>query len=654
MKIGISKDISNFIGIKNELIDRGYEVVTFNPRDIGDIIDFTKKERINAYIGLPNQMGNTVKESLSISTSTYLINDYQNVGDKVDQISRNRKPSEEKIWNRYYTDEQLKKTFPEMTKNDFVRSKNIDPNLIALEYFGKKVTYGEYDKKIIEYSKKLETLGLKPGDSVALCLPNTIETMLLVAAMDENGIVCNNIFPLESADRIKGCINMMGSKVAFVLDSRYKDLDKIANKTTLTRAYLVNPFESLPFMKKVMSLKGKLEGNNPKESDFEMFSDFLNLKETDFTRAKYEKNRLSSIQYTSGTTGVPKAVMLTDDTLNARAHQYEQLDVGLEEQMRFLQVIPICGKAYGEFTMHLGLANGVVNVLLPTFDSKKTLKTMVNHNGQGESLPTHVWNDTIEDPKFKKTDMSNFRLISIGAEGATRKNIYIIYYAYKEQGFNKTPILGSGGTELGVTFSTNTNKFNEFGTAGFPLIGNNVKIVDQNGNELPYNHNGRIIYSPVSPCLGYANKDVELKKDDFGIDLGDYGFVNENGNLVVLGRISDLIEINNKKIAPSEIERIIDDCPYVKYVYVVEPKNSDNKIRICYIPFNNVIVNDLDHEVMKYVPEEYKDITEVYRITSVPTASSLKTDRNRLAGDISEFLYKENTKIKKKKLNKRK
>lgn len=102
MKIGISKDISNFIGIKNELIDRGYEVVTFNPRDIGDIIDFTKKERINAYIGLPNQMGNTVKESLSISTSTYLINDYQNVGDKVDQISRNRKPSEEKIWNRYY------------------------------------------------------------------------------------------------------------------------------------------------------------------------------------------------------------------------------------------------------------------------------------------------------------------------------------------------------------------------------------------------------------------------------------------------------------------------------------------------------------------------------------------------------------------------
>ena len=72
MKIGINKDISNFTGIKNELNNRGYEVATFSTSDISDIIDFTKKERINAYVGLPNQMCNIVKESPSISTSTYL------------------------------------------------------------------------------------------------------------------------------------------------------------------------------------------------------------------------------------------------------------------------------------------------------------------------------------------------------------------------------------------------------------------------------------------------------------------------------------------------------------------------------------------------------------------------------------------------------
>ncbi len=649
MKIAINKDVMSFINVKNELINKGYDVIIFDSRKIDNIIDFTKKERINVYVGLPSIMSDEIRNSLSVSTSTYLIEDCKNLESKLEQISKNRRPSEEKIWNRYYTDEQLKKPFPEMTKNDFIRSKNIDPSLVALEYFGKKITYGEYDKKIVEYSKKLETLGIKPGDSVALCLPNTIETMLLIGAMDENAIVCNNIFPLESADKIKECINMMGSKYAFVLDSRYKDLDKIANKTTLTDAYLVSPFESLPIMKKAMDLKGKLEGNNPKESDFKLFKDFLSLKETDFERAKYKKDRLSSIQYTSGTTGVPKAVMLTDDTLNARAHQYEQLDVGLEKQMRFLQVIPICGKAYGEFTMHLGLSNGLVNDLLPTFDSKKLLGTIVKEKGQGVSLPPRSYDNVIESPDFKKTDMSDYKLISLGAENATKKHIELIEEAFKRQGYEKTAILGAGGTELGVTFSTNTHKFNERGTSGFPLIGNNVKIVDEKGNELSYNQNGEVIYSAVSPSIGYANKDIDLKKDDFGIDLGDYGYINENGNLTVLSRTKDLFNVNGKKISSLEIEEMIDKCPYVKYVYAVAPKNSNNKFRICYIPFDNVNVDNLDDVVIEYVPDEFKCLTEVYRITDVPIAASLKSDRERLSGDISDLLYKENTKVKRKK-----
>lgn len=649
MKIAINKDVMSFINVKNELINKGYDVIIFDSSKIDNIIDFTKKERINVYVGLSSIMSDEIRNSLSVSTSTYLIEDCKNLESKLEQISKNRRPSEEKIWNRYYTDEQLKKPFPEMTKNDFIRSKNIDPSLVALEYFGKKITYGEYDKKIVEYSKKLETLGIKPGDSVALCLPNTIETMLLIGAMDENAIVCNNIFPLESADKIKECINMMGSKYAFVLDSRYKDLDKIANKTTLTDAYLVSPFESLPIMKKAMDLKGKLEGNNPKESDFKLFKNFLSLKETDFKRAKYKKDRLSSIQYTSGTTGVPKAVMLTDDTLNARAHQYEQLDVGLEKQMRFLQVIPICGKAYGEFTMHLGLSNGLVNDLLPTFDSKKLLGTIVKEKGQGVSLPPRSYDNVIESPDFKKTDMSDYKLISLGAENATKKHIELIEEAFKRQGYEKTAILGAGGTELGVTFSTNTHKFNERGTSGFPLIGNNVKIVDENGNELSYNQNGEVIYSAVSPSIGYANKDIDLKKDDFGIDLGDYGYINENGNLTVLSRTKDLFNVNGKKISSLEIEEMIDKCPYVKYVYAVAPKNSNNKFRICYIPFDNVNVDNLDDVVIEYVPDEFKCLTEVYRITDVPIAASLKSDRERLSGDISDLLYKENTKVKRKK-----
>lgn len=643
MKIAINYDTlkSKYDVIKNQiemLKAKEYEVSIFCPNMIDDIVDYTKKNKINLYIDLPNNMRELVKDSLSISTSTYVIESDGDFVNKIDDISNNRKPSEEKIWNRNYNDVDLNRPFPEMTKNDFIRSKNIDPNSTALEYFGKQITYGERERKIEEYSMKFETLGIKPGDSIALCLPNTPETVLLMAAMDENGIVCNNIFPLSSAEQIQYCINMMGSKYAFVLDSRYKDLDKIASKTSLNDAFLVNPFESNKLLKGAMGVKSRFEGLNPKESDFKEFKDFEKIVGTPFKKVPYQKNRLSSIQYTSGTKGAPKATMLTDDTFNARAHQYEPLDVGLSSKVRVLQVIPVCGKAFGEFTMHLGLANGTPNILLPTFKPDELLKTIVKYDGQSLSLPPSIWNQIIDDEKFKKCDMSKFGLISIGAEGATEKNIQMIGEAFRKQGFKNTPILGSGATELGVTFSTNTNTHNKMGTSGFPLIGNNLKIVNENNEELTYGQKGKIIYNAVSPSLGYINEDVELKQDDFGIDLGDYGFIDEEGDLTVLGRISDLVEINGKKIAPGEIESMVSKCDKVKYVYVVEPKNSTNKIRICYIGYDSEDSSNYDDEIMAFVPKDYRDLTEIFRISKVPMAPSLKTDRVKLATDISDLI----------------
>ena len=642
MKIAINNEILKNSSIKSQierLGKEGYLIELFSPNNIKDIIEYTKKNNIIIYIGLPKTLVSLVKNSPSISTSTYIINDLSDdFYEEIKKIEKNRKPCKEEIWNRKYDDEQLKSPFPKMSKSDFIRSKNIDGNLTALEYFGIKTSYEEYENDSNEYSKILETLGVKKGDSVDLCLPNTPETMKLMAAINKKGAICNNIFPLSGSEEIGFCSNLMKSKIGFVLDSKYKDLRKIIDKTNLDKVFLVTPFESLPKLKVPYDAIQKLKGFRPNDKGYGTFDDFKNMRTTSFEEPGYEPNRLSSIQYTSGTTGNPKAVLLTDDTYNARAHQYEQLNVGLEEGLRFLQCLPVCGKAYGEFTMHLGLANGANNILVPKFTSDDLVGLIKKYDIQGITMPPIAWLHVIDSPQFKKLDLSNFKLATVGGDGSIAKYIDMIQGSLQKQGFKGTVILGSGGTELGVTFSSNTKDYNEAGTSGYILKGNHCQILNENGEDVGYGERGKIYYDSVNPCIGYANNDVDLNCLGNGIDLGDNAIINENGMLTVTGRRIDEINVNGKMLSPMELEEKINKCPYIKYGYVV--KSNNGKIRICFTVYEDYDDIDIFSELIKYIPDDLVDIVECFRLNNIPETPGLKVDRKRLSGNIDDLLYK--------------
>ena len=546
-------------------------------------------------------------------------------------------PSIDKPWLDYYKNiKQIE--FPKMTKNDYIRSKRIKPNLVALEYFGKKVSYGELDKIIIDYAKKLETLGVKEDDSVALCMPNTIESAELSLAINEKCAVCNNIFPLSNPNEIKYCLNLLNSEIIFILDSKLDDLNQIISETNVKKVFIVTPFESISiinFLYKAITSK-KIEKH--KNIEYYSFKDFKNIQTTNYKKPVYKENRLTSVQYTSGTTGLPKAVALTDDCFNARAYQYEQINVGLEKGLRFLQCLPYCGKAYGEFTMHLGLSNGCCNVLVPKFTSNDLLKLIRKLDIQGLTMPPVAWLHVIDMPEFKKADFSNFKLATVGGDGSIDKYIRMIQTALEKQGFNGQVILGSGGTELGVAFSTNTVDVNIQGTSGPILVGNDCIIKNENNEYCKYNEMGTIYYKPVCPSLGYLN-DCKYNLTNDGIDLGDYGFIDEKGALTVAGRRKDRININGELISPMCLEIEINKCPYVKYGYVVSPKNSEKLIRICYTTYNNQPEN-YNLEILKFVNEMYHEFIEIYKVKFIPETVGLKVDRERLSGNIDDLLVK--------------
>ncbi len=644
------------------LQERGDKLVIKDVVSMPDgIVDYVKRSDIDIIITNNELIISEVFSSLSIGTSTYVISSDLTINNKnaytaydvpelintIDYITKyRRKPSEEKRWNRHYTDEQLRKPFPEMTKNDYIRSKNINPELVSLEYFSNSITYGQRETLITDYASKLEFLGVKPGDSVSLCMPNTTESLLIGQAISEKRAITNNIFPLSSPEEMLHCLNLMKSKIAFIFDAQYKNLRKIIDKTYLDKVYLLTPFESLPYLNYPYNAIQKMKGFRPKDSGYGTFSEFLSLPSKKFIVPMYEKNQLSGVQFTSGTSGLPKAVGETDDMFNARAHQYEQVNVGLGPGLRFAQCLPICGKAYGEFTMHLGLSNGACNVLFPKFSSSDLPKLIKNNKIQGITLPPIAWLHVIDMPEFKKLDLSNFKLATIGGDGAIKKYINMIQAGLEKQGFKGKAILGSGGTELGVTFSTNTFDSNTMGTSGPLMVGNNCVIRNSNGEECDYGQMGAVYYDAVNPSPGYLDGSKYIKTKD-GIDLGDYGFIDTNGNLTVAGRRSDMIEVCGELISPMKLEEIINYCPFVKYGYVVRSQTPGKKIRICYTTYEDCIGVNVDDEVFHSVPSNLRSITEIFRVTMIPETSGLKVDRAKLAGDISEILYIENSKKKK-------
>lgn len=640
MKIAINKALNLLPDQIEKLQESGYEILLFSPDMINDVIEYTKKNNVLIYVGLPEKMKSQIENSISISTSTYVINNCTNLklNEKIDEIMKLRKPSVEKIWNRNYSDEQLKLEFPIMSQNDYVRSQNIDPNSIALSYFGKTITYGEYDNYIKKYARILTAMGVKKGDFVTLCMANTPEIMLVRYSLDEIGAVANFVFPIiNDEERLKYYINESKSKYLFILDSNYKKLRKIIDDTTLDKVVLMTPFESLPMIQKPYNLSQKIKGYRPTDSGYLYFSQFDKLPEKEFVYPKYKEGQLSSIQYTSGTTGMPKAIEISDDSYNARVFQYKYgTDIDFTSGQRYLQSLPICGVGYGEFMMQMGLANGMINQLIPKFTPDELANIIRKNNIQAISTTPAAYYSIINS---KNVDLRSLKLAACGGDSCASFDDINITKGMNEKGFKGHMIVGNGSTEVVLTNATNQNKIYKPGTSGIFLPGNSSKIIDKDGNECNYNERGSIIYNNKYPMLRYHNNEKltsEIMSQD-GINMGDYGYIDDEGFCTTLCRMKDVIEIDNKEYAPIDFSCMLYQIDGVERCSSAPINCNEKKVRVCYIKKDNIDSDTIKNNIMNNFPENILKYIDFVEVSNIPVTATGKVDLEAIEKDIDKY-----------------
>ena len=498
----------------------------------------------------------------------------------------------DKPWLKYYSKEAITATIPEMTAYQYMVSKNQD-NLktIAINYFGKKISFKEFIEKIDETAKRLYNFGISEGDVVTVMSVANPELEVLFYALNKLGAIINLIDVRSDYKRIKKYLMEVESSTVVVMDNFLPEFDKCMKDEDVNllveRIITLSPFNSVlfPF--------NKLTEKKKKKEDPELYTKIEEIKNKDkyitwnemMKTIKYhyphypiyKKDTVAAYVHTGGTTGVPKTVKLSNENFNAMAIQYESLGANYNKGDTFLNgIVPFV--AYGiVVTIHMPMCLGMTNIIAPILSPKEFTDFMIKYKPNHTiTVPTYVEN-FIEDKKTNSMDWSFLKNLGVGGDSFSEEIEVRVNNFLKSHGSSTIAEKGYGMTENSATAGVCLVGVNKLSSLGIPLPLNTYGIFRRGTDEeLKYGEKGEICITGPTKMIGYLNNSEEESKvirlhsdGKEWIHSEDIGYIDEDGFLFFEGRYKRLIPHGGFKLYPSYIEGIIMGHPEVEKCCVI-------------------------------------------------------------------------------------
>ena len=478
-----------------------------------------------------------------------------------------KKISEEKVWMNIYSDEAKAVEMPKLTIYNYIKQYNSDQlDKSAIHYYGTDITFRELIARIDECADAFAAQGVRKGDVVSFVSVATPESIVAVYALNKIGAVANTIDPRMDIASIKRMILEANSRILIVLDIAFPKIRKIMDDISQQRIIVQSAYSSLSFIKKTV-MQAKTKTDVPYSNVVIKWKDFIKgAKDGKAVEAPYEGDALVAITYTGGTTGFPKGVMLTNDSMNAVVINFQYCGIKYEKSHRFLGIIPIFS-AYGMVCgMHMPLGLGVTLVPIPNF-VPATLGKLVKQFRPNHMISTPAFIEMlIDSPDIKGMDLSF--LYTLGSGGDTmNEGLEKKLWKFMEEHNMKYPLAqGYGMSELSAAASFCVGDMYKPSSVGLPSLTTVVSVFDpETGEEMGYNEIGEICVTGPSMMKGYFNRPEEtahvMRKHDDGlvwIHSGDLGYVDEEGFVFIKGRIKRMItRFDGHKVFPINLESMI-------------------------------------------------------------------------------------------------
>lgn len=538
-------------------------------------------------------------------------------------------PEIDKPWLQFYDEKLFEVTVPNMSAYDFMAKSNKD-NMenVALYYFGKKYTYKDLIDNIAKTEDALRANGVEKGDVVTIAIPNVPENVFIFYALNKIGAIANMVDLRLKEDLLVNAITGVNSKLMFGCDLFLENINSIIDKTNLEKVVVVSPADSLPpLVKQLYKLSDKTKKiENPK---FQMWKDFsLEKPKYEVIREVVDGNTDACILYTSGTSGLPKGVIHTNNTFNNMATQIKYLNVDYVKGERFMNQVPPFLAYNLILSTHMPLSLGLDIIMLPNYEPDKfaehVMKYKINHVLAGPA----DWTNFLENDNVNRKNLSHLKLMASGSDKINSKTKDDINAKISSRGGEHRVLEGYGQTEVGSAAVTNLPNLDVRDSVGVPYPKMSVAIFDDDNNELPYGSIGNICITGPTMMSGYYNNEEETKETmqkhadgTVWVHTGDIGYMDERGVLFLKGRKKRLIiRHDGIKISPSDIEKVVDalDCVCASCVVGVD----DLKHGSGHVPYVNVVkspdTNLTDNQIIEAIKEECgKKLTEKYCIDKI-------------------------------------
>ena len=442
----------------------------------------------------------------------------------------------------------------------------------AYKFMGKAITFRQVDDASRALAVWLQAQGLAKGDRVAIMMPNVPQYPVAVAAILRAGLVVVNVNPLYTPRELEHQLKDSGAKAIVIVENFAATLARVMATVPTKKVVLASMGDMLGFPKSLIVnyVVRKVKKMVPA---FDIagavrFNDAIAAgRAKPFTSASVGPDDIAVLQYTGGTTGVSKGAVLLHRNLVANILQAEAwYQPALKKIPAGEQVVTICAlpiyHIFGFNTnMMLAMRMGGANILIANpRDLPGVFKELQGERFHSFPAVNTLFNAMANHPDFSTVDWSGL-VISVGGGMAVQS-------ATAKLWLDKTgcPIVeGYGLSETSPSATCNPVDSTAYsGNIGLPMPNTELKLLDDDGNEVPMGMPGEIAIKGPQVMAGYWQRPDETAKamtaDGF-FRSGDIGVVDERGYFRIVDRKKDMILVSGFNVYPNEVEDVVTQMP---------------------------------------------------------------------------------------------